>query len=109
MNADSLQFARALADGTRQEILRQLCCRWLSVNDVVLALQGQVRQPTVSHHLRLLEEAGLVHVRQRGRERHYTLNQAQLTSCCGELMRVYAPDYALEPVRVAGEEKRETT
>ena len=61
MTADSLQFAKALADGTRQEILRQLCCRWLTVNELVLALAGQVQQPTVSHHLRLLEEADLVH------------------------------------------------
>ncbi|MCE2489232.1 MAG: winged helix-turn-helix transcriptional regulator [Anaerolineae bacterium] len=108
MNDESLQFAKALADGTRQEILRQLCCRWLTVNALVLALEGQVRQPTVSHHLGLLEGAGLVRVRQRGRHRHYTLNQARLTTCCGELLRVYAPDYDLAPVR-ANDEERELT
>ena len=107
MTADSLQFAKALADGTRQEILRQLCCRWLTVNELVLALAGQVQQPTVSHHLRLLEEADLVHVRQEGRHRHYTLNQAQLTTCCGELMRVFAPDFDLAPAG-ASDEERET-
>lgn len=26
-----LQFAKALADGTRQEIMGMLCCEWLSV------------------------------------------------------------------------------
>ena len=107
MKDESLQFAKALADGTRQEILRQLCCRWLTVNALVLALQGQVRQPTVSHHLRLLEEAGLVLVEQRGRQRLYTLNQERLTSCCGELMRVYAPDYRLAPVPVSEGEREE--
>lgn len=106
MTVESLQFAKALADGTRQQLLRQLCCRWLTVNELVLVLAGQVRQPTVSHHLRLLEEAGLVHVRQEGRHRHYTLNQARLTQCCGELMRVYAPDYALAPL-APGHEKGE--
>lgn len=108
MDDASLQFAKALADGTRQEILRRLCCRRLTVNALVLELEGQVRQPTVSHHLRLLEEAGLVLVERRGRQRLYTLNQAQLTTCCGELLRVYAPDYALTPVRVADEERELT-
>ena len=37
MNDESLQFAKALADGTRQEILRRLCCRWLTVNALVAA------------------------------------------------------------------------
>ncbi len=105
MTVESLQFAKALADGTRQAMLRQLCCRWLTVNELVLALAGQVQQPTVSHHLRLLEEADLVCVRQVGRHRHYTLNQAWLTQCCGELMRVYAPDYALAPVGASHEER----
>lgn len=94
MNIDPVVFAKALADETRQEIMRHLCCCWLSVNDVVDKLDGKVNQPTVSHHLKKLEEAGLVLVRQDGRQRFYTLNQAQLTVCCGTLMRVFAPEYA---------------
>lgn len=74
--------------------MRRLCCVWLSVSDVVDQLGGRVNQPTVSHHLKKLEEAGLVHVRQEGRNRFYTLNQEQLTVCCGTLIRVFAPDYA---------------
>lgn len=103
MTVDSLQFTKALADGTRQAMLRQLCCRWLTVNELVRALAGQVQQPTVSHHLRLLEEAGLVWRRQRGRQRYYTLNQAQLTTCCGELLRTFAPDHVAAD-RAGGEE-----
>lgn len=94
MNIDPVVFAKALADETRQEIMRHLCCCWLSVNDVVDKLDGKVNQPTVSHHLKKLEETGLVLVRQDGRQRFYTLNQAQLTVCCGTLMRVFAPEYA---------------
>ena len=55
-----ITFAKALADETRQEIMKLLCCEWLSVNDVVDALGGRVNQPTVSHHLKLLAEAELV-------------------------------------------------
>lgn len=93
MNVDSVVFAKALADDTRQDIMTHLCCVWLSVNDVVEKLGGKVNQPTVSHHLKKLEEANLVLVRQEGRQRFYTLNQEQITTCCGRLVRVFAPNY----------------
>ncbi len=94
MNADSVIFAKALADETRQEIMKHLCCVWLSVNDIVERLDGKVNQPTVSHHLKKLEEAGLVLVRQEGRHHFYTLNQEQMTVCCGLLVHRFAPDYS---------------
>ncbi len=93
-NADPVTFAKALADDTRQEIMKHLCCVWLSVNDVVDKLDGKVNQPTVSHHLKKLEESGLVLVRQEGRQRFYSLNQEQFTVCCGLLVQQFAPDYA---------------
>lgn len=85
----SVDFARALADPTRQQIMRICCCEWLSVNDIVA--KTSVAQPTVSHHLAILREAGLVHVRQSGRQTFYTLNQDKVVSCCGQLMAVFAP------------------
>ena len=97
MNRDSdwtsepLTFARALADETRQEIMRHVCGVWLTVNDVVNKLDGKVKQPTVSHHLKLLEEADIVLVRQEGRQRFYTLNQEQVTFCCGMLLSKFTP------------------
>lgn len=89
-----ITFAKAIADETRQEIMKILCCEWMSVNDVVAALGGRVNQPTVSHHLKLLTEANLVHVRQEGRQRFYSLNQEYFTVCCGTLMRNFAPTYS---------------
>ncbi len=94
MNMNPVLFAKAIADETRQEIMKHLCCVWLSVNDIVEKLGGRVNQPTVSHHLKKLEEADLVIVRQEGRQRFYTLNQKRLTLCCGMLVRSFAPDYA---------------
>ncbi|PJF40618.1 MAG: ArsR family transcriptional regulator [Chloroflexi bacterium] len=94
MEIDPVVFAKAIADDTRQEIMKHLCCVWLSVNDVVGLMNGRVNQPTVSHHLKKLEEAGLVEVRQKGRQRFYSLNQRHLTVCCGVLIRNFAPDYA---------------
>jgi len=110
MNLDSVTFAKAIADETRQEIMTCLCCVWLSVNDVVDALGGKVNQPTVSHHLKILADANLVESRQGGRQHFYTLNQEQLTVCCGTLVRSFAPDYAatvipIDSIQVAGSEK----
>jgi ArsR family transcriptional regulator len=90
---DPVLFAKALADETRQEIMKRLCCCWLNVNDLVAQMEGRVNQPTVSHHLKKLEEAGLVDVRQEGRYRFYTLDQERLTVCCGALVTTFAPEY----------------
>lgn len=92
MSAKHLQFLIALADETRAEIAKHLCCEWLSVNEIVGKLDGRVNQPTVSHHLKKLEEAGLVKVRQEGKFRFYTLDQEQVSFCCGQLMLNFAPD-----------------
>ena len=73
MKFDPVEFSKAIADGTRQKIMDLLCCQWLSVNEVVARLD--VSQPTVSHHLAILREAGLVDVRQEGKQTFYTLSQ----------------------------------
>lgn len=97
---DYLIFAKAIADETRQEIMTQLCCVWLNVGEIVEKLGGDVKQPTVSHHLKTLEKANLVLVKQEGKRRYYTLNQAHLTVCCGALVRQFAPDYSANLVSV---------
>ncbi|MBX3085240.1 MAG: winged helix-turn-helix transcriptional regulator [Anaerolineae bacterium] len=94
MSIDAVTFAKTLADETRQEIVTYLCCQWLSVNDVVDKLHGKVNQPTVSHHLKKLEEAKLVLVRQEGRHRFYTLNQEEWTLCCNRLFQTGDPTRA---------------
>jgi len=83
-------FAKALADETRQKIMNLVCCQWLSVNEIVDQLS--VTQPTVSHHLALLREAGLVNVREEGKQTFYSLNQERVAFCCGQLMIKFAPE-----------------
>jgi len=76
--------------------MQHLCCQWLSVNDVVDKLQNRVNQPTVSHHLKMLAEAGLADVRQEGRQRFYTLNQERVALCCGQLIDRFAPEHRIK-------------
>lgn len=97
---DIVTFAKAIADETRQDIMGHLCCVWLNVSEVVDKLDGKVNQPTVSHHLKKLEKAKLVMVRQEGKQRYYTLNQEYMTVCCGSLVRQFAPDYTSKLVAV---------
>ena len=88
--AGPVSFAKAMADETRQRVMSLLCCRWLCVGDIVDGLGG-VSQPTVSHHLSVLREAGLVHVRREGKQVFYSLDQDKVAVCCGQIMRVFAP------------------
>ena len=87
---DPVHFAKAIADETRQKIMKICCCEWLSVNEIVEHLK--VTQPTVSHHLAILREARLVEVREEGKQTYYRLNQKQMTVCCGELRTTFAAD-----------------
>ena len=54
--------------------------------------QLDVSQPTVSHHLAILREAGLVTVREEGKQSFYSLNQENVAICCGQLMIKFAPE-----------------
>lgn len=57
---DVVEFAKAIADGTRQKIMKACCCSRLTVSEITE--QMGVSQPTVSHHLAILHDAGLVTV-----------------------------------------------
>ena len=86
---------KALADPVRVKIMSLLFCSVDGeTNSGDLAAALGISESTVSHHLKLLAEANLVHVRQEGRQRFYTLNEEQFTVCCGALMRNFAPTYA---------------
>ena len=90
MKFNPVLFAKAIADETRQKIMSACCCCWLSVNEIVEKMN--VSQPTVSHHLAILREAGLVNVREEGKQTFYSLNQENIAVCCGQIMLKFAPE-----------------
>ena len=73
-----------LADGTRRELLHRLLDNsqtstgegGISVGDLVTELG--ISQPTVSKHLKVLRDHGLVTVREEGQHRFYHLDPAPL-------------------------------
>lgn len=91
---DTVDFAKAIADETRQKIMAICCCQQLSVNDIVDAIH--VSQPTVSHHLKILKSAGLVRSERRGKQVFYTLNQEQLAASCCKVAEDFAPEFPID-------------
>lgn len=62
----------AVAEPCRREILNYLALREKPVGDIVASLG--VEQPSISKHLRVLRDVGLVHVRRDGRQKLYRTN-----------------------------------
>ena len=62
----------AVAEPRRREILSYLALRERTVGDIVACLA--LEQPSVSKHLRVLRDVGLVHVRRSGRHMLYRTN-----------------------------------
>lgn len=78
-----LDFARgtmlfkALADETRVKIVHILSCGEVCACEILDYFD--LSQPTLSHHLGILVEAGLVTARSEGKWTHYSLNRDEFT------------------------------
>lgn len=79
---------KALSDPTRLRLLRYVAA---SPQGTVCACHLPealgISQPTLSHHMKRLVEAGLATREQRGRWAHYTLNEATLKRARAALAR----------------------
>ncbi len=62
----------AVAEPRRRDILNYLVLQERAVGDIVSGLE--MEQPSVSKHLRVLRDVGLVHVRRDGRHMLYRTN-----------------------------------
>jgi len=79
-----VDFCKALADETRQKILEMLRQGEMCVTDIVAAFD--MSQPTISHHLSILKQFGLVTSRKEGKEVFYAINRDNVIECCGRLI-----------------------
>lgn len=78
-----IQFFKALADESRLKIIGVLASRECSVEELA-ALLG-LREPTVSHHLTKLKDAGLVRMTREGTTHLYRLDAEALRAMNKEL------------------------
>ncbi len=72
---------KALSDKTRLKILKLLDIREMCVCEIMVALN--LTQPTASHHLGILEAAGLVKDRREGKWVFYSLKDKREASRMG--------------------------
>jgi DNA-binding transcriptional ArsR family regulator len=73
----------ALANRSRRTILSVLHARGGEMTSGAIAGRFDHSWPTISAHLRVLEQAGLVTITMRGRERVYHLARERLRSVAG--------------------------
>jgi ArsR family transcriptional regulator len=91
---DCVEFCKALADDTRQQILVMLLDGEKCVGDIVAAFD--ISQPTVSHHLGVLKQFKLVTSRKEGKLVFYDINRDNVVQCCGMLMSKFDAEEACD-------------
>ena len=70
---------KALADATRQKIVEMLMERDMAAGEIAAAFD--MSQPSVSHHLNVLKQAGLIRDQREGQSIIYSLNRKAIEEC----------------------------
>jgi ArsR family transcriptional regulator len=83
---DIVKVAKALSNKTRVRILREILRR-KSITCHEAEKVDRLSQPTISHHLKVLLEAGLLHAEKDGRFGIITVNREALKSFGGLLSK----------------------
>ncbi|MES3019647.1 MAG: metalloregulator ArsR/SmtB family transcription factor [Bacteroidota bacterium] len=72
---------QAIADPTRREIINMIAFKSMNVNSV--SENFDVSRAAVYKHLKILTECGLVHIKQKGRERYCEARLEKLNEVSG--------------------------
>ncbi|MGC4103939.1 ArsR/SmtB family transcription factor [Ferruginibacter sp.] len=72
------KISKALADTTRLQILKDMYKRKGCIQCSEIMNITNLAQPSVSHHIKTLIEAGLIDAEKDGRNHSYNLNQTVL-------------------------------
>jgi ArsR family transcriptional regulator, arsenate/arsenite/antimonite-responsive transcriptional repressor len=70
--ADFALLFKAISDETRLKIIDMLSCGELCACDILKSFN--ITQPTLSYHMKILTECGIVNANREGAWMHYTLN-----------------------------------
>jgi ArsR family transcriptional regulator, arsenate/arsenite/antimonite-responsive transcriptional repressor len=85
-NGQFLRVSRALADPRRMEILQRIA-QDKEVACATLAGESCVSQPTISHHLKELQNAGLIKPRREAKFFFYQLDREVWAEYLSEMQR----------------------
>ena len=85
-----VRMFKALGDENRIRILKLLCSGEKCACNLLQTLE--ISQPTLSHHMHILCDAGLVNSRKEGKWMHYTINCEGSCRVRSMLMEVLSPE-----------------
>lgn len=85
------KISKALGDINRLKILHHIigkggCGQCAAINE-----EMNLAQPSISHHIKILIEAGLIETAKEGRNHKYTLNPTVLNEYIGALKQLSTP------------------
>lgn len=86
---------KALGDENRLHILKLLCTGEKCACKLLEALQ--ISQPTLSHHMKILCDAGLVAARKEGKWTHYSIHHAGIRTLRSAFEEIILPEGQTNP------------
>ena len=103
---ESIAILKALADQNRLRIVDMLSCGEICA--CRLLEHFHITQPTLSHHMKVLMDCGLVIGRRDGVWMHYSLNRDGIDGFLGFLGKLTGEkeDYICEPAACCGKVKK---
>ena len=107
-SAQAVRVAKALGDATRFELLRAIASR-AEISCQELTALFPIAQATVSHHLKILTEAGLVSARKAGPFHYYRAHAEALAAHARALARAFGAEGHVPPRRRPRRPHRITT
>ncbi len=97
MRARAVTLFRALADPTRLEIFALIAARPEPICVCDIVTHFELRQPTISHHLKVLREAGLVTATRRGTWSHYAADSRGVAAAREVVATILSCDISPSP------------
>lgn len=79
------KISKALGDMNRLKILADMSSRGGSIQCSQIMHVTDLAQPSVSHHIKTLTEAGLIETEKEGRSSSYSINKALLKEYIKEI------------------------
>jgi ArsR family transcriptional regulator, arsenate/arsenite/antimonite-responsive transcriptional repressor len=86
------KISKALADTNRLKILLDMYNRGGAIQCSEIMSITKLAQPSVSHHIKTLTEAGLIEAEKDGRNHTYSLNHSLLKAYAGWIDKIAAKE-----------------